>query len=219
MTPGGEDKAWLAIDDRSSADDLPEDLAGLVKPELQPGECLLWASRARGRPPGFIPTPIRSSLFAVLSLGTSAGAGYLMFGPLRTRFERVDGLVTGIGLIAFVAGLIAAFVASCTFLDKWWPRGLIPGNIYALTDRRAIIWVPVRGSKAVEVHAYTRGSVRSIHRLEYPDGSGSVRFDYPTEEYLGRPPGFDEIADVRRVEVLARRTLIEPEADRRASHD
>jgi hypothetical protein len=200
------------------ADDTPEELLGLVKPELQPGERLLWASRARERPPSFIPTPIRSSAFAVLSFGTSAATAYLMFGPLRPRFERVDGLVTGIGLLAFVAGLIAAFVAFCTFLNKWWPRGLIPCTIYALTDRRAIIWVPQRGIKAVEVHTYTRGSVRSIHRLEYPDGSGSVRFDYPNEEFQRGPSGFEEIADVRRVEVLARWTLIEPDADRRASN-
>jgi hypothetical protein len=213
MTPGAENKAWLAIDDRSSAVDLPEDLAGLVKPELQPGERLLWASTARVRPPGFIPYPIRSSAFAVLSFGTSAGAAYLMFGPLRPRFARADGLLAGIGVFAFVAGLIAAFVAFCAFLDKWWPRNLIPGNIYALTDRRAIIWVPQRGSKAIEVHAYSRGSVQSIHRLEYPDGSGSVRFGYPNEEFQRGPSGFEEIADVRRVEVLARRTLIEPDAD------
>jgi hypothetical protein len=218
MTPGGEEKAWLAIDDRSSSDDLPEDLQQLVKPELQPGESLLWASMGRERPPGFIPAPVRSSAFAVLSLGTSAGAAYLMFGPLRLRFERVDGLVTGIGLIAFVAGLISAFVAFCTLLDKWWPRGRIPGKVYALTDRRAIIWVPIRGSQAVEVHTYTRGSVRSIHRLEYPDGSGSVRFDYPTDEFQRGPSGFEEIADVRRVEVLARGTLIEPDADRHVSN-
>ena len=46
MRPGGAGTGWLVAEDGTSIDDLPEDLAGLVKPEVQPGERLFWVSRA-----------------------------------------------------------------------------------------------------------------------------------------------------------------------------
>ncbi len=198
------------MDEFSTPEALPEELLGLVKPELQPGERLLWAATALPRPPSVIRSPVRASIFTAISFSTSAGAFYLIFGPTRPKFLSVEGLLCGLGVIAFVSGLFSAFIVACAALDKWSPSGRLALNTYALTDRRAIIWVPQSSLNAVEVHAFARGSFKTIHRLEYPDGSGSVRFAYPTEEFPQGPTGFEGVSDVRRVEELARRTLIDP---------
>jgi hypothetical protein len=163
-------------------DPLPEELIQLVKPELQPGERLLWAA--------------------------SALAG---FGPYRQQLLSIEPFLLSFGVIAMIVGLISGVVTIYASADRWWEHGQHVSNTYALTNRRAIIWIPQKGSKAVEVHSFARGSIKGIHRLEYPDGSGSVRFNYPTEDYYGPATGFDSVADVRFVEDLTRRTLVDPE--------
>ena len=67
------------MDDRSPAelDDLPEDLLHLVKPELQPGERLLWASRAgvgSARNPGLAWPPKAAVVWFLGFLATSIGS-------------------------------------------------------------------------------------------------------------------------------------------------
>ena len=93
------------------------------------------------------------------------------------------------------------------------------GNtLYAVTDRRAIIWIPMRYLDALEIHSFDRGRVAKIHRMEYPDGSGDVYFTITGEAVLHNPEepqerlGFKHIPEARRVEELLRRTLLDPPA-------
>lgn len=53
-------------------------------------------------------------------------------------------------------------------------RRRIRGELYALTDRRAIIWRPPPRSGAVEVFSLPRGTLKGVPSREYPDGSGDV---------------------------------------------
>jgi hypothetical protein len=210
MTPEAEDKAWLATDDASSADVLPEDLADLVKPELQPGERLLWAAKAMDRPPPGTAEPHRVWIVTLVGFGIAGGSFYAIFGPPRPRFVSAEGLFIGTGLIATIVGLIAGIAATYSEAEWWGLHGRFARNTYALTDRRAIIWIPLPHSKAVEVHTFPRASIKTIYRLEYPDGYGSVRFGHPTDELHEGPHGFEGVADVRLVEDLVRRTLFDP---------
>ncbi len=192
-------------------DAVPEELLHLVKPELQPGERLLWASFAQAKPPAGLRSPIRALVVMITGFGLAAGAFFTIFGPYRPKFLGVENLLIGTGVIACLVGIISAIVAFFAWTERWWEHDRFASNTYALTDRRAIIWIPQQNSKAVEVHTFPRSSIKSLHRLEYPDGSGSVRFNYGIEDYYGPITGFESVADVRFVEDLTRRTLIDAE--------
>ena len=70
-----------------------------------------------------------------------------------------------------------------------------------------MIWVPIGRSVAMKVHTFTRGSIKGqeLHRVQYPDGSGDLFF---RNEFL-QPAGYLDVAEVRRVEDLVRRFLID----------
>jgi hypothetical protein len=189
--------------------DLPEDLIHLVKPELQPGERLLWAAAARPRPPFLGKRPWSASFVAMACLILSIGLFLGLIGPTRHLLLFAESFVNLVVVISAVVGLVAGIIAIAIWINRQSCRGRPSTNTYALTDRRAILWVPRQFLGAMEVHTVARGTVKAIHRLEYPDGSGDVKFDYPGEEYYG-PGGLHGVADVRLVEDLARRTLIDP---------
>jgi hypothetical protein len=69
---------------------------------------------------------------------------------------------------------------------------------------------------AIVVQSVARDGVAGVLRIEYPDGSGDVRFRLKGIEIVDgvpvNPTVFRGIADVRRVEELARRTLFVPQA-------
>ena len=91
-------------------------------------------------------------------------------------------------------------------------RGLDARRTYAVTDRRAIVWMAADRSGVVEVCTYLKGSFKSIKRLESPDGSGDIQIMYRLDEE-GReywPYLFERITDVRQVEILVQRTLMSP---------
>ena len=94
------------------------------------------------------------------------------------------------------------------FFTKGNERRKLAGQVYALTDRRAVIWVPAERS-AVAVHTFQRGAIdgKALHRVQYPDGSGDVLFQ---GHYYAGVAGFLGIAEVRRVEELVRRFLVDP---------
>jgi hypothetical protein len=192
-------------------DDLPEDLIQLVKPELQPAERLLWASRARPKPEKTRRRSTPSSLYyATMFLAISFGVFSVFLGPLREMLVGVEGPLIVVGVLTAVVGVINVIVPIGRWIEHGSSGGQSKPNVYALTDRRAIIWFPQRAAGGVEVHAIARGSVVSVHRLEYPDGSGDVRFTFRQAPMSFSASGFAGVEDVRLVEELVRRTLIDP---------
>jgi hypothetical protein len=112
----------------------------------------------------------------------------------------VFGLISGIIAFFFVIGFLHGIFSRR--VERW----KIVGQVYALTDRRAVIWVP-QAKSAISVNTFQRGTIRGtdLRRVQYPDGSGDVSFrNYP------EPTGFLGIAEVRRVEELVRRFLVVP---------
>ena len=186
--------------------DLSDDLRGRVKSELEPGERLLWVSRAQ-----FV-API-GCLVSGVGVGVVLAAVAIALFLVEVRSRASDGS-------PFVFGIVAGILTLLTFLatlSNWNQRrkqaARIAGTLYALTDRRAIIWVPEWSRKgAIRVHSVGRGEVATVFRIECADGSGDVVFRLRSIEILdgfsAEPPGFRGIPDVRRVEELVRRTLL-----------
>jgi hypothetical protein len=185
-------------------DALPEEWVARIKPELAPGERLIWAGQAR---------PSRElsgqSYATIYVLGFAAVAVFgvaALFGVFGSHFRAIETTLAtvgvGSGIISFLIGL--GLIAN--MLDKRSERRLLKGTLYALTDARAITWSPTGG--ALTVQSIPRGSVKSLHRMEYADGSGSVIFDNPASVQSGVVSGFREIPDARRVEALVRLYLI-----------
>jgi hypothetical protein len=200
--------------------DLPDDLRPWVKAELEPGEHVIWAARALLPPrTTSIPGRVTAALWAAALLSISGGCLYLVLGPLAERVQEVDGFLLATGLLSGIIGffvVVGTVAASLTELGQG--RGEA-GPWYALTDRRAVVWEPQPDSKGIAVRAYPRGSVESVSRVEYPDGSGDVVFGLPKTAF-GISPGFKTVADVRRVEKLAREVLVEKaSAPHAADHD
>src|SRR4051794_1017183 len=141
------------MDDRASvdADALPEELRSLVNSELAPGERLLWAARPTRQPPldlrglaGATLVPV--SMFLVSGICFAALDG--SFGPVIARQE---GLFVTTGLLAGTLG----FVVICGIIVKLGSRSQGRSRslrtLYALTDRRAILWTPQYDLRSVTV--------------------------------------------------------------------
>jgi hypothetical protein len=200
--PAPNDRGLIEMDDQLplEIEELPEELVEFVKPELHPGERLLWteASKPR-RSTAHRPTAIWALLLALGSLAISGGLFLAIFGPWRPLFVNQENILILGGLGSALTGIIALIVAGYGWANDQAERDAVPRMTYALSDRRAIIWSPIKGSAAVEIFTYSVGTLNKVHRLEYPDGSGDVYFDELMNDEDGSlhgPYGFQGIANV-----------------------
>ena len=183
-------------------DDLADDLRATIKSELAPDERLLWAAR------GWVNAPASNGSCLIAAAGLLA-AGVLMAiiaGRVAGQ-HATDNSVQNFGAVLAVVGAIGLILSTWVwFLHRAVRRQKWPRTLYALTDRRAILWLP-SGRRAVNVHTVRRGAITHIYRVEFPDGTGDVRWSPLLMSEMG-PGGFSGIPDVRRVEELARRILL-----------
>jgi hypothetical protein len=202
------------MDDRSQSEGnaIPEELVEFVKSELYPGEQLLWAGVSRPWQPVNTWAGLKGFVLALLCLGLSSFLFYSIFGPWRARLLAWENPILWSALALGLVG-ISSFVVSLFIWDEYrMRRAPSPKMTYALTDRRAIVWTPLAGTSAVEVITYFPKMIKKLHRVEYPDGSGDVIFAGPTfddEEEGAASSGFFGVDEVRRVEDLVRRSLLE----------
>lgn len=186
--------------------EFSEELRDRVKSELSPGERLIWTGRR-------LCTPVRwgaSTWFGLATVSFLFPLALVSFIQAARGFGDPSGLVlSGVLLSVVVFFVVLALIAGIQ--RRWGERSQQEGTLYALTDRRAIIWQPQGTTGAVNVYTVTKGSVDGVHRLEFPDGTGDVLFKVPGlqfgDEYWG-PTGFARVTNVRLVEELVRRTLV-----------
>ena len=194
---------------RPELDDLADHLLAQLKPELEPGERLVWASEPGRSPVGQPPSAGKALVLTALGfvgLGIALVGVRWLVGPQGDRVAELAAVsfvlaFLTVGLLV-VGGLLQMIKALCFPGDRRRP-------LYGLTDRRAIFLTPVAGTKAVQVQSIPRGSIRpeSIRRVQRPDGSGDLLF-LPD---LARPNGFHGVANVRAVDLLLRRHSLSPE--------
>ena len=189
--------------------EIAEDILGLVKPDLHPGERLLWASRPGPRFGDRRRGSTRAKVvWSVALVFLTVACVYVV--RSSTDSPLVSSITGLAGITGFVSAVAAFFVAGNLVVDmvnRIGGRQELAGHVYALTDRRAMIWVPVPRSDAVKVHTFPRGSIKGddLHRVQYPDGSGDLLFRAQYHD----PAGYFDVAEVRRVEDLVRRFLID----------
>lgn len=196
-------------------DDLSDDLRARIKAELEPGERLVWADRAIRAQTKQNTSLINLALWFLGGLGVfGLFLAYVtgLFGtPPKTGSE-----VPVLGIVAVISALVGlgtGIALAVAIVDRVQARRPSSWATYALTDRRAILWSPREGTKAVEVFTFPGQSLLGLHRIEYPDGSGDVLFQ-EEKRYPWDSRGFLGIADVRRVESLARPILVDPDPRR-----
>jgi hypothetical protein len=213
ITDSSENRT-VGFTDRANDDlatDLTEDLRARVKSELEPGERLLWSSRSVPPPAAigaryFIFGTIALVLFA---LGLVAIA-YTLGGPRPVFANRESTIPLGLFLCG-VGGVMFAL----TVAVGWGSRVELrrKANVcYAITDRRAIVWLPEPQPDAVRVISLRRGRIKSVERVERGDGSGNLEFSWPRIHHSHwRLSGFEHIPEVRRVEQIVRNNLMQDE--------
>jgi hypothetical protein len=188
--------------------DASDELREAIKPELEPGERLLWASRPGLRAQKEGQGNYSGLLIWLVGMMILSG-GCLFGGQLRgPRFEAFAGLLSVIGVISGVIDFLILLGLFSSLVSDQPDRTSLAHQVYALTDRRAIIRLTDPKTLAVTVNSFHQGTIKSedLHRVQYPDGSGNVVF----RRGYGEPPGFLDVAEVQRVEGLIRRFLIAP---------
>jgi hypothetical protein len=179
---------------------LSSELAARVAAELAPDEKLLWVGQPR---PGLV---MRPAYFLVPFGGVFAAFALIW---VVVAMIVTNGLMAPCGLPFLAVGVWLMF--SPVWLGRQARR-----TLYALTDRRAIIWEP-GWFGAFTVRNYTAAGLGRMSRTERADGSGDLVFEEITTvttsgntgtRYNTVRRGFLGIDNVREVEDQVRRTLL-----------
>jgi hypothetical protein len=178
----------------------------LVKRELEPGERLLWAAESTMPPfplgAGYL---VGASIaIALLAMGTALL--YAWWQALGKN-EHLGGSMS---CLAFGAILTACLVANARGRLK--ERRRKGEALSAITDRRAIVWLPEPTGDAIRIQTLARGHVGNLARIERLDGSGTLEFSKAPNDfdYYNRF-AFENVPDVRRAEQIVRNNLMTSE--------
>jgi hypothetical protein len=205
---GPDDFSVAPIGD--SFDTLTDELRACVKTELEPGERLLWSARSEPPLEGIGFAFFAFSALAVVLLGL--GLIGMTRGLSRQRLNDGNEFVAGMAFAGFSFAVVLGLIGNWRSCIKERERSA--RMLYAITDRRAIIWAPEPKGSAVRIRTIPRGEIYNLVRLENPDGSGSVLFSSTKDATAGdiyaewNPFGFRHVDDVRRVELLVRNNLL-----------
>jgi hypothetical protein len=174
--------------------EVPPDLADRVAGELSADERLVWLGQPR------LDLAVRPAYFLV------------PFGVLFTGFAllwMVGAIFITFGIMA-PCGLPFIAVGVALLVSPIWLRALARKTVYALSDRRAIIWQPSWFGR-ITVQSFTASGLGQMSRAERPDGSGDLVFQVYSTGYGENAQtvrrGFMGIDRVRDIEQLVRKTL------------
>ncbi len=201
---------------------LPPELEQRVQSELSGGERLVYVGQPR-------PDLYRGQTACLSIFGLFFG-GVAVFmlagGVMSMAFGRIGGgggAANGVGAVSecfplvfclFTIPFIAVGAAMAS--APLWMRKRIRRIIYALTDRRALIFEPNWFGQNYTVRNYTREALGRMYRVEKSDGAGHLVFEeyYTTSTNTDgmsstqrNQRGFMAIERVRDVEELVRLTL------------
>jgi len=191
---------------------LPPELDALVQAEMQSGERVLWVGQpnpGRMAKSGCIVSlfGIPFTAFSVFWIAMAAGIGGGMGG----------GPGGWIALIFPLFGLPFVLVGLALLSAPYWMARKARRTCYAVTNRRAIVFESSwRGT--LTVYAYRPDELTKLFRREHADGSGDLVFEeIASVRHSSRggsrthitPRGFLAVDDVRAVETLLRKSLLD----------
>lgn len=192
-------------------DGLPDILRARVKAELESGERLIWAA---GSHPPIPRLGVGFFVWCLIALVLLA-AGAVVYGRGLHRGPRHgDGDPATLGIVLISVGVMIAAIAGGSRIGKRFEQARQRGVFYAVTDRRAISWLPEAGSDAIRIRSLHRGQIADVVRVERPNGSGSLEFllAHERHEHYWNHEGFSHVPEVRRVEQIIRQQLISIES-------
>jgi ABC-type multidrug transport system fused ATPase/permease subunit len=187
--------------------DVAEELREWLKPELMPGERLVWASRAglsqmsRRRmlalPAGLFAASVVVGGSCMLALAMMSGG---------SPSSLLAGLFFIVAFLSMIMACSSGFALVLTAIKGHRESKQVNASSYALSDRRAILRLPSTMPKGVVVRSIPRGTVTNVTRIEYPDGTGDVEirstsYAIPLDILVG-------VHDPRLVAQLIRKFLI-----------
>lgn len=195
--------------------DFSESHLARIKAELELGERLLWASRPYPK----METP-RFGLYlaptvAVIFLAAACLAFANAWGYLGRPATDGSSFLGGC-LFSTFGCLIGWFVVA----GLWFQRNeriRMDDTLFAVTDRRALVWSPVGRSGSFHVLSVVLGRLTGVSRLEHPDGTGDLLFGSENgycdfgEDCVRRPISFQHVPNVRQVERIVRQNLLNPD--------
>ena len=207
----------MSIDDELARDDLTPDLTARITAELAPGERLIWSGGTQIR-------QLKGGCLRVAPFLLGIPLVWLALG-LPTNPDRNP------SAIVFIFSAFAAQIAVGVLLiagpsrraNRKWQRR----TIYALTDRRAIVWTPdsvavLFQEPGLVVRSFKPDEMNTLYRIERVDGIGDLIFrevrsatvaEGASHALATTRHGFFGIRDVHRVEQLVRATLLPRSAE------
>jgi len=181
---------------------LPPELAQRLQSELQPGEILVWT----GQPdPNLLAR--RGLIFTVFGIIFLAVPLFITAVLLLLALVSRSFLPLCIGVLLVPFFLVGAFI---TFTPLWNRRAAAK-SLYAITNRRAIIWQ--RTLFSLNVRSFSPGQLGGMSRRELGNGSGDLIFYQSTYRNMDgdrrtQSDGFFALRNVHDVDSLLRATLL-----------
>lgn len=187
---------------------LPPDAQRRLTAELQPGERLVWADAPRPR--YFTAPALVAFLFAIPWTGfavfwvvMAGGMAWFSGGDDRTPAPFKIFPLFGLPFILIGIGLLSSPI---------WMRRKLLRTVYAVTDRRAIVFEGSALTSAVTVRSFLPERLTSMARTERADGSGDLVFEQFRQRVGSGSTtvtrGFQSVGQVREVEALIVETLL-----------
>jgi hypothetical protein len=191
---------------------LPPELEERVRAELGAGERLVWVGQPR--PDLYRGQTIFLTIFGIFFMtppllmfcgGMAVAVSILVGGAQQGNDLAAAGCVPGcFALFTLPFLLVGGTLATSLF----WMPDRIRKIVYALTDRRALVWTPNFLGGGFTTRSYAGEGLGRMNRVERANGSGDLIFE---EQYTSRSRsqyGFMAIDRVREVEELVRLTLL-----------
>lgn len=194
---------------------LSPDAQARLDRELVPGERLLWTGT--GQVSRSVDAPFDAPSLVIAAVGFAVLLGGQ---AVRQRWEAWALRPENTGSLAMLMmmAVMAAFLATLWILARLAfvlsaqrsIRRLPPTpSLYAITDRRVILWSPGHDGNSLRVASLARGQVDHVQRSERADGLWDVDLHVNIRHHL-LPSSFAGIAPDPRVEWLARAVLVTP---------
>jgi len=145
---------------------LPHELRAMVQAELNDKETLLWTGQPK---PGRM--AVKALPITLFAIPFTAFAVFWMFGASGFKFPP-DFSKGGFSFFPLF-GLPVLFIGLSMLCSPLWKMRAAKRTIYALTDRRAIIFS--RGWKT-NIRSFSANRLQDLTRRQRSDGSGDIVF-------------------------------------------
>lgn len=185
---------------------LSRQLQSELERELAPGERVVWSGQ---------PIPSRYSrgtlpivLFGIPWTGFAVLWTAMAFVGTRS-LKGDDAMSTGFRWLFPLWGLPFIAIGVGMLSSPWWLKRRAGRVLYAVTDRRAILFEPARRG-ARKVRSFEPAALQALERTEHPDGSGDLIFarqawrDSDGDRRTSQV-GFTGVSRVREVEEVIRK--------------